>query len=40
LAQCRQGTVGEGPLGRHEILNELNKQEIYDDIAQWLERKI
>lgn len=26
------------PLCRHEILNEINKQEIYGDIAQWLEK--
>ena len=25
------------PLCRHEILNEINKQEIYEDIAQWLQ---
>lgn len=24
------------PLCRHEILNEINKQEIYEDVAQWL----
>ena len=24
------------PLCRHEILNEINKQEVYDDIAQWI----
>lgn len=24
------------PLGRHEILNEINKQEIYEDMGQWL----
>lgn len=26
------------PLCRHEILNEINKQEIYEDISQWLPR--
>ena len=26
------------PLCRHEILNELNKQEIYEDVAKWLEK--
>lgn len=25
------------PLCRHEILNEINKQEIYEDIAQWMD---
>ena len=24
------------PLGRHEILNEINKNEVYEDVAQWL----
>jgi alpha-beta hydrolase superfamily lysophospholipase len=24
------------PLCRHEILNEINKQEVYEDIAQWI----
>lgn len=28
------------PLGRHEILNEINKQEVYEDVAQWIESKI
>ena len=28
------------PLGRHEILNEINKEEVYQDIAEWLERKL
>ena len=26
------------PLCRHEILNELNKQEVYGDVAKWLEK--
>ena len=26
------------PLCRHEILNELNKQEVYEDVARWLEK--
>jgi len=25
------------PLCRHEILNEINRQEIYEDVAQWIE---
>jgi len=27
------------PLGRHEILNEINKAEIYEDVVQWLRSK-
>lgn len=27
------------PLCRHEILNEINKEEIYEDILQWIEKK-
>ena len=25
------------PLGRHEILNEINKEDIYRDVARWME---
>ncbi len=28
------------PLARHEILNEINKEEIYEDVAQWITSKI
>ena len=28
------------PLCRHEILNEINKGEVYEDVAQWIESKI
>ena len=28
------------PLCRHEILNETNRQEVYEDVAQWLEKNI
>lgn len=28
------------PLCRHEILNEINKKEIYEDVLQWIESKI
>lgn len=28
------------PLCRHEILNEINKEEIFEDIIQWIEKKI
>ena len=28
------------PLGRHEILNEINRSEVYQDVASWLTKKI
>ena len=28
------------PLCRHEILNEINKEEVFADVAQWIENKI
>ena len=28
------------PLCRHEILNEINKKEIYQDISKWIETKL
>lgn len=28
------------PLGRHEILNEINKDEVYNHIARWLRKKL
>ena len=28
------------PLCRHEILNEINKEEIFEDILEWIEKKI
>lgn len=28
------------PLCRHEILNEINREEIYEDILQWMEKQI
>ena len=28
------------PLFRHEILNEINKEEIFEDIREWIEKKI
>lgn len=33
-------TVKLYPLCRHEILNEINKQEVYQDILSWIESKI
>ncbi len=28
------------PLCRHEILNEINKEEIFEDVVQWIEKKV
>jgi alpha-beta hydrolase superfamily lysophospholipase len=28
------------PLCRHEILNEINRQEVYEDVASWIENVI
>ena len=28
------------PLCRHEILNEINKEEIYEDVADWIDKRI
>ena len=28
------------PLGRHEILNEINREEVYRDVTDWLRRKL
>ena len=28
------------PLCRHEILNEINKNEIYEDIGQWIKSNL
>ena len=28
------------PLCRHEILNEINREEIFEDVGQWLKEKI
>ena len=28
------------PLCRHEILNELNKEDIFEDILDWMEKKL
>lgn len=27
------------PLGRHEILNEINKEEVYGDVVRWIEKR-
>ena len=28
------------PLGRHEILNEINKEEVYEDVLRWIQTKL
>ena len=28
------------PDARHEVLNEINQAEIYDDILDWIDRKL
>lgn len=28
------------PEARHEILNEINKQEVYDDLDKWIEENV
>ena len=27
------------PMCRHEILNEINKEDIYEDVLAWIEKK-
>lgn len=39
-AGCTDVTVKLYPDGRHEMLNELNKMEVYQDILSWLEAKV
>ena len=38
-AGMRDVTVQFYPGGRHEMLNELNRDEVYDDILKWLSAK-
>ena len=28
------------PLGRHEILNEINRQEVWQDVSDWIQKKL
>ena len=28
------------PLGRHEILNEINREEVYEDVVHWVEKRV
>lgn len=37
VAGCRDHTVRLYPGGRHEMLNEINREEVYQDILDWLE---
>lgn len=39
-AGCTDVTVKLYPGGRHEMLNERNKDEVYQDVLQWLEAKL
>lgn len=39
-AGCTDVTVKLYPGGRHEMLNEINKQEVYQDILSWMEGKL
>ena len=39
-ADCRDVTVKLYPQGRHEMLNELNRQEVMEDLLAWLEAKV
>ena len=36
-AGCRDVTLKLYEGGRHEMLNEINRQEVYEDILKWLE---
>ena len=39
-AGARDLTVKLYPDGRHEMLNETNRQEVWDDVLSWLERRL
>ncbi len=39
-AGCRDVTVKLYPGGRHEMLNEINRREVLDDLLAWLEQKM
>ena len=38
-AGCRDVTVKLYPEGRHEMLNEINRQQVMEDLLEWLESK-
>ena len=39
-AGCRDVTVKLYPGGRHEMFNEINRDEVYADLIAWLDEKI
>ena len=39
-AGCRDVTVKLYPGGRHEMLNEINRREVMEDLLSWLEEKV
>ena len=39
-AGCRDIEVRLYPEGRHEMLNEINRSEVYDDILGWIDRRL
>ena len=39
-AGCTDVTLKLYPGSRHEILNEINKDEVYSDVLEWLEKKL
>ena len=39
-AGCRDVTLKLYPDGRHEMFNELNRQEVMEDLLAWLEEKV
>ena len=39
-AGCRDVTVKLYPGGRHEMFNELNRQEVFDDLLAWIESRL
>ncbi|MCI9156213.1 MAG: alpha/beta hydrolase [Lawsonibacter sp.] len=39
-AGCRDVTVKLYPGGRHEMFNEINRQEVFDDLLAWIEHKL
>ena len=39
-AGCKDVTVKLYPGGRHEMFNEINCQEVFDDLLAWIERKL
>ena len=39
-AGCRDVTVRLYPGGRHEMIHELNRQQVLDELLVWLEERI